>query len=37
VRGGSTVILAMQDGRAAAEAIHNALSSKEPDLAEVEG
>jgi len=37
VRGGSTVILAMQDGRAAAEAIHNALSSKAPDLAEVEG
>jgi glutamate synthase (NADPH/NADH) small chain len=37
VRGGSTVILAMQDGRAAAEAIHNALSSRTADLAEVEG
>jgi len=28
VRGGSTVILAMRDGRAAAEAIHQALSKK---------
>jgi glutamate synthase (NADPH/NADH) small chain len=28
VRGGSTVILAMRDGRAAAEAIHRALSAK---------
>ncbi len=28
VRGGSTVILAMRDGRAAAEAIHRALSEK---------
>ncbi len=33
VRGGSTVILAMQDGRQAAEAIHRALSEK---LAEVQ-
>ncbi|HEU0138820.1 MAG TPA: NADPH-dependent glutamate synthase [Bryobacteraceae bacterium] len=29
VRGGSTVILAMRDGRVAAEAIHQALSSKQ--------
>lgn len=31
VRGGSTVILAMKDGRAAAKAIHEALSVTEPE------
>jgi len=31
VRGGSTVILAMRDGRRAAEAIHNALGGQEPE------
>lgn len=38
VRGGSTVILAMRDGRAAAEAIHRALSasSAEPVLEEAQ-
>ena len=32
VRGGSTVILAMRDGRAAAEAIDRALSQDEPPV-----
>jgi glutamate synthase (NADPH/NADH) small chain len=31
VRGGSTVILAMKDGRAAAKAIHEALSVEQPE------
>lgn len=34
VRGGSTVILAMKDGRAAAEAIHKALSAKQSETLE---
>lgn len=34
VRGGSTVILAMKDGRAAAKAIHEALSVEKPEEVE---